>query len=324
MEEKDSPLVSIVCCYFNRKQNLRESIDSLLNQTYKNVEIIIIDDNSIDGTYESLLEVSNSHTFKLIQNESNIGFTASIIKGIELSNGEYIAIHGAGDISYPNRILNQVQYLANHPEFGLVSCFIKNRLFEKDDFDIIKPKISFNKKNGLINHSFSHGELMFNRTYYFKAGGYRTQIKFGQLSDLIYRMANLSKFHIIPEILYERIQFSMGVNRDISKKLLQKYYQNLSLECALDRINGKKDILELYGDNYLIYRKRSKKLAHEYLFQIFKFKDLDKVKFQEIINVSLIEKITFTGLLFQLLGYKLSKTKIPKNFLKLINRIKYK
>ena len=103
------PLVSIITVYYNREQYIKESIQSLLEQTYKNTEIIIVDDGSNDET----LNILNKFTDNRIRiiSHGNMGFVKSIKKAIDISKGKYIAIHGSVDISHANRIERQVDFL---------------------------------------------------------------------------------------------------------------------------------------------------------------------------------------------------------------------
>ncbi|MDZ7835005.1 MAG: glycosyltransferase family 2 protein [Alkalibacterium sp.] len=114
-------LVSIVTVYYNRENQVKESIESLLNQTYQNIEIIAVDDGSTDNTYKLLSSYKDSR-LKVIRH-TNSGFVKSIRKAIEHSNGDIIAVHGSGDISFLNRIEKQVSVLKNNSRIGVVSCY---------------------------------------------------------------------------------------------------------------------------------------------------------------------------------------------------------
>src|SRR5690625_1367943 len=119
-----SMLVSIVTVFYNRANYVKASIESLLNQTYENIEIIAIDDGSTDNTLEKLKLFESDSRFKVISH-SNIGFVRSIKKAIKYSNGEVIAVHGSGDISLPSRIEKQVDILIKKPHIGVVGCEVK-------------------------------------------------------------------------------------------------------------------------------------------------------------------------------------------------------
>lgn len=114
------PLVSVVLPVYNGEKYLRESLDSLLNQTYTRVEIIVIDDASTDDSayiISSYGECVQSH-----RNQENLGIYGSMNAGILLATGEYIAIYHADDIYEPNIIELEVKFLDTYSEAGIVFC----------------------------------------------------------------------------------------------------------------------------------------------------------------------------------------------------------
>ena len=120
INNEENPLVSVVSAYYNRQDKVIDSINSLLNQTYKNLEIIVIDDGSTDDTYKVLSSLEDPR-LKIIS-QPNQGFVRAIRYAISVSNSEFIAIHGAGDISLPKRIEMQVNLLMGNPDIGVVGC----------------------------------------------------------------------------------------------------------------------------------------------------------------------------------------------------------
>src|SRR5690554_1448439 len=159
------PLVSIITGYFNRKENLKESIQSVLDQDYLNFEFIIFDDCSTDGTFE-MINSFNDSRLRIIKHETNIGFTKGIIAAIAEGKGEFIAIHGAGDISYPGRIRKQVEFLQSNPEVSLVGCLL-------EDVSKAGSVIHSPAQDGGTFH-FTQGEVMYRRNQYYQVGGYNS------------------------------------------------------------------------------------------------------------------------------------------------------
>lgn len=92
------PLVSIALCTYNGGKYLPEQIRSLLDQTYPNIEIVIVDDNSSDNTHEVLKEFNNEVNIRFYFNSSNLGFVKNFEKAISLCQGEYIALSDQDDI----------------------------------------------------------------------------------------------------------------------------------------------------------------------------------------------------------------------------------
>ncbi|WP_320034597.1 glycosyltransferase family 2 protein [Halarcobacter sp.] len=102
MNEK---LISVAMCTYNGGKYLKEQLDSIINQTYKNIEIIICDDGSTDNTIEIIKTYSKKYSFiKLFQNETNLGFVKNFEKSISLCEGDYIALADQDDIWKVNKL----------------------------------------------------------------------------------------------------------------------------------------------------------------------------------------------------------------------------
>ncbi|MCL2027007.1 MAG: glycosyltransferase [Bacteroidales bacterium] len=104
---------------FNGERYLKAAIDSILNQTFQDLELIIIDDGSTDST-EQIISAYNDPRIKYYKNPENIGIVASLNKGIDLCTGEFIARMDADDISLPERLQKQWDFLNANPEFAMV------------------------------------------------------------------------------------------------------------------------------------------------------------------------------------------------------------
>lgn len=109
--------VSIIIPVYNGERYVSEAIDSVLNQTYKDFEIIVIDDGSKDDTLNILMRYVEKIKWKTQENK---GQASAINKGIKMAKGKYIAYLDADDVCLPERFENQVKYLDEHPDVGLV------------------------------------------------------------------------------------------------------------------------------------------------------------------------------------------------------------
>jgi glycosyltransferase involved in cell wall biosynthesis len=117
------PRVSVILSTYKGEQFLAETIESILKQSFRDFELIVVNDNPIDSTH-STLEILASFTddrLKIIDNKNNIGYAASLNKGIKVARGEYITIQEHDDVSLPTRIERQVQYLDAHADVAFVS-----------------------------------------------------------------------------------------------------------------------------------------------------------------------------------------------------------
>lgn len=116
---KAQPLVSILLPVYNCESFVLDAVYSVIRQTYKNIELIIIDDGSTDDTAVKLSTIIDGR-MKYYRNNRNLGLSAALNRGVSLCNGEFIARLDADDICLPDRISLQVSFLANHPEYIMV------------------------------------------------------------------------------------------------------------------------------------------------------------------------------------------------------------
>jgi alpha-1,3-rhamnosyltransferase len=114
------PKVSIIIPSYNHSQFIEALIDSIYAQTYKNFELIVIDDGSKDRSPELLKELELKFGFKLIL-KKNEGLCATLNKGLSLADGEYIVTIGSDDIMPINRIKEQVEHLELHKETDVIA-----------------------------------------------------------------------------------------------------------------------------------------------------------------------------------------------------------
>lgn len=277
-------LVSIVTVYYNRENHVIESIESLLSQTYKNIEIIAIDDGSTDNTLDKLMSINNER-LKVYTHE-NKGFVRSVIDAVNYANGEFIAIHGSGDISLPSRIEKQVELLMSDKGIGLVGCNVEHiNKVTGDKRQHIPKIINGNTTETLLKEIiYIHGEVMFRRSVYDRVGGYRTYFKFSQDLDLFLRMSLITKFGIVPEVLYTRFTLPGGVDASYNKKIMQQYLAEVSRQSIVMKSNGELDMIEKYGEQAGFFLKRTKRLSDK-IWKIAKLAYLNG-DFEEAIRIN--------------------------------------
>jgi hypothetical protein len=112
------PEISVLMCVYNNSLHVKEAIESILNQTFTNFEFVIVNDGSTDES-EAIILSYNDPRIKYLRNPENLGLIASLNKGIEASNGKYIARMDADDISLPERLKEQYAYMESHPLVGV-------------------------------------------------------------------------------------------------------------------------------------------------------------------------------------------------------------
>jgi len=118
------PLISVLMAVYNGEKYLHEAIDSILNQRYTNFEFLIVNDGSIDLTEDIILSYSDNR-IRYIKNETNLKLIASLNKGLDLAIGKYIARMDADDISLPERLEKQVDFMERNQEIGVLGTSVK-------------------------------------------------------------------------------------------------------------------------------------------------------------------------------------------------------
>lgn len=127
MKNKKKPLVSVVMPVYNAGEFLPEAVKSILSQTYRNFEFVIVDDASEDSSWQIIQNFARKHKqIKIHRNPQNLGVSETVKKAISLAKGEFLARMDADDIALPQRIEKQVDYLLNHKETVAIGgqCFL--------------------------------------------------------------------------------------------------------------------------------------------------------------------------------------------------------
>lgn len=137
VKKENQPLVSVIMATFNESPRIvSEAISSILNQTYKNIELLIFDDSTKEETKICIDEFARDERVKINRFNMRLGFVPSLNKGLETAKGQYIARMDGDDISLPDRIEKEVSFLQAHPEVAVVGGQI----------DII------NEDSGVVSH----------------------------------------------------------------------------------------------------------------------------------------------------------------------------
>lgn len=202
-ESPASPCVTVLMAVHNGEQFLREAMDSILSQTFEDFEFLVFEDCSTDSSPE-ILESYTDSRLQLIRNPENLGLTRSLQLGLERARGRYIARMDADDVSVPDRLEKQVQFLRDNPEIALVGswidcidadgrCFSQSRLPTEPE-DIHRQLL---RKNCM-----SHPTVMFLREAAINVGGYQSRVGlYAQDYDLWLRLSDLYRLANIPEPL---------------------------------------------------------------------------------------------------------------------------
>jgi len=239
------PHVTVVMAVYNAEQFVREAIASVLEQTYRDFELIVVDDLSSDASL-SILQSFHDPRIRVIRHQVNVGAAASRNDGLSAARGELIAIMDADDVCLPNRLERQVAFLDAHPEVGLVGCGVYDNIdsggevlctsFLPQDNEAIQQTLT--KK-----WCFLHPSIMFRKAIQKSVGGYRTVFEPAEDHDFILRMLEQSKGHN----LYERL-VSYRLNPKGLSVIAHQYLDELgamAMRLARRRRSGHAENLDL-------------------------------------------------------------------------------
>ena len=123
MNTKDFPLVSVLIPAYNHENYIQETIESIINQTYPNIELIILDDGSKDKTWEKITELKPKCENRFVkihfETKQNEGTCITLNKLLKLSSGEFVSIIASDDLTKPQAIEKEVKFLQNNPDYAL-------------------------------------------------------------------------------------------------------------------------------------------------------------------------------------------------------------
>lgn len=193
-------LISVILPVYNAERYIKESVDSILKQTYSNLELIIIDDCSIDGTAQILDSYTDPRIVR-ITNDRNRGIVYSLNCGLSAARGVYIARMDADDISLPNRFERQLEYMKNHPEVIISSCWFET-------FGAHNNVVKFQEKHDNIYPEFLFGNHFLHPGYFMDAVkmrkhnlSYDENMKLVEDYDMAIRAGSIGMLANVPEVL---------------------------------------------------------------------------------------------------------------------------
>lgn len=197
------PLVSAIIPTFNRAHTLGESIKSVLNQSYKNIEIIVVDDASQDNPKEIIK--SFVQNIRFISLKTNKGAAAARNKGIDIAEGDFIAFLDSDDIWYPTKIEKQVSALKNTEQnVGFNFCNLELIDFKTKE-KIKEEKISANLKNNFTRGSYflapQTSSLLIKKNALYKIGGFDEKLPAHQDTELAIRLCKYFDYKMLDEAL---------------------------------------------------------------------------------------------------------------------------
>lgn len=222
------PLVSVLIPTYNSEKYIKDTLKSILNQTYVNLEIVVIDDASTDSTVEIVKKYKDKR-IKLYVNEKNLGISENMNKAIKLSKGKYLAIMDADDWSYPYRIEQQVKLMENNPKVVLCSGYMdicdenlnfrNTRTYPITDKDIRRAIVKYDP--------ISHPASMWRMSELLKTSLYNKNFPICRDYDLVVRISEYGEYQNIPEPL---IRYRVRKDSETGKRIRQTQWYSFYIQ----------------------------------------------------------------------------------------------
>jgi glycosyltransferase involved in cell wall biosynthesis len=236
-----SPLVSIKIASYNHARFIVKTIQSVLDQSYQNFELIIVDDCSEDESLEVIKSFTDSR-IRVIVNKKNIGASASSRKAKVFCSGKYFCSLDSDDYFHPDKLATQVAYMERHPDIDLVGTYVQE-VDESGNMDLnqatanwFNTSLDFNQPESWIwqNH-LCHSSVLIKKNVHDQVWDYESCLRHtNDWSNWIRLLASGAKFHVIPEQLtyyrrhpenttFKNLERSLWEYAYISAKTLHPY-----------------------------------------------------------------------------------------------------
>lgn len=217
-----SPAVSVLLPVYNAEKYVAVAIESILKQSFTNFEVIIIDDASLDKSWEIIKKYAkDDKRMVALRNKHNLGGCMILNKGLSLARGKYIARADHDDWSYPDRLEKQFEFMELHPEVGIVGGVMEiinetGKVIGKRKYNLSDREI---RKKIFWYSPFSHPLVMIRKPVLDKVGYYNPAFAPADDYELYFRIGKESKFANLPDVLLKYRVVTNSMTHSLTKKM---------------------------------------------------------------------------------------------------------
>lgn len=289
-------LISVIIPTYNRADIVIDAINTILNQTYQNFEIIIIDDGSTDNTKQVIKEI-NDPRIRYIYQENSGRPSCARNKGIKIATGEYIAFLDSDDLWHHQMLEKNINALNSNNNIGFVTNWSSYRTFQGEE---IFKKICYAKNRHdymsylLLSPDKAYAgpsTILVKKECFEKVGCFDEEMTFCEDWDMFFRISLLYEFYNIEEVLtYVRVhQKSLSKMPEVTKfregylRFLQKAFENKNLPQEVLSIKNKtySNVLWVIG-SWALYKSKEFSIARESLLKSLKY------SYSKILNIKFL------------------------------------
>jgi len=259
------PLVTVVIPVFNGEPFVAKAVESVRAQTMNDVEIIVIDDGSTDGTQAVLQELERTHGIRWYQQDHG-GPARSRNRGIESARGEFIALLDCDDVWLPDKLEAQLSVMQRDPSVGLVHTDFD----VVDDHGAVLEHVPARQSPEPIVHAFVGGHtalpstLLIRKEVLQKVGALRPELYGSEDSDLTVRLYTVTQFACIDRVLVKKLQRGHGYRDMAFDEVVHREKVLFSRELFLNGLEGMQPLnsvqraaLDREWANYFLLRGRA-------------------------------------------------------------------
>lgn len=206
------PQVTVLMSVYNGEQFLREAMDSILRQTFSDFEFLIINDGSTDNSTQ-ILQSYHDPRIHLVNSQTNLGLIASLNKGLRLAQGRYIARMDCDDISLPQRLERQVEFMNAHEDIGMCGAWFKK--FQGPKGLVVRPPTESDEIKCMLfmNSAFGHPTVMMRQNLIARFGlYYDADFSHAEDYNLWVRFADHTKLANLPDVLLHYREHTLQVS----------------------------------------------------------------------------------------------------------------
>lgn len=249
-------MITVITSVYNKGERIRDTVQSILSQSFCDFQYWLVDDGSTDNTWQILAEFDDPRL--VLTRQTNKGFVNTMVHCMNMIETPYVAIQGAGDIAHPDRLMLQIKALRSAPDLAAVSVGVKISYFNMlPQFPVAthsKHLVLSQVSHLLGDNPINHGEVMMRLDAYHRVGGYRSFFRYAQDRDLWMRMLHHSlKILKLPDILYVKLVDPIAdICGNPKRTEQQALYSLFAIHCAKQRLLGLGDPLDETGPQAFI------------------------------------------------------------------------
>lgn len=231
---KKTPRISVMMPAYNSEKYISEAIESILNQTFTDFELIVLNDSPDNAELDKIIKeyAKKDKRVKYVKNPKNLGIPRSRNKLLQCATGEYLACMDSDDVAMPTRFEKQIRYMEEHPECGVLGTWFK--CFGQSD-DVVRHPERIKILNLLANQHVGNPTVLIRKSVMDKYDfTYNETYDCAQDFELWTRMIFVTEIHNLPEILLKYRWH--GNNVSIEKAKRQLYLANQAKQNILNKL----------------------------------------------------------------------------------------